>query len=296
MDFDDLQLEQIQFFESVLFASFGFELKIESYRFLGGGNINNAVRLDTHQGTFFLKWNEQQPEDFFECEGRGLELLREACMLRVPELLGQGRQWQKSYLLLEYLPPSEPGTLFWERLGQSLADLHALEAHRFGLDHDNYIGSLAQPNGWYEDGITFLIEKRFRPQAGLAYYNGLLPAPMLDKLEKLCKKLPQLIPRQLPSLLHGDLWSANVMTTGKDEPVLIDPAVYYGYREAELAFTKLFGGFEEVFYEAYQEAYPLLPGFEERIGLYNLYPLLVHLNLFGSGYLSGVERVLRHYA
>ena len=133
------------------------------------------------------------------------------------------------------------------------------------------------------------------PQAGLALYKGLLSKSMYDALLRMRTRLPNLIPHERPALLHGDLWSGNVLATEHNQPALIDPAVYYGFREAELAFTRLFAGFDDRFYQAYNEAFPLIDGFEERVALYNLYPLLVHVNLFGAGYVSGVERILKQF-
>ena len=145
------------------------------------------------------------------------------------------------------------------------------------------------------NGYDFFFDHRLLPQAGQALYEGLLPKKAYDALFRLRDRLPELLPYEPPALLHGDLWSGNVLPTQQNLPALIDPAVYYGFREAELAFTKLFAGFDTRFYDAYNEACPLNSGFEERVAIYNLYPLLVHVNLFGSGYVSGVERVLKRF-
>jgi protein-ribulosamine 3-kinase len=295
MNFNDIHLEQIQFFESILFENLGITPTVHSYQMLSGGNINNAVKLETSEGFFFVKWNENEPGDFFECEIRGLELIREAEEIRVPEVVGTGRKHGKSYLILEYVSSAYPNEKYWRHLGTRLAYLHLHFGEYFGLDHPNYIGSLAQHNDPHADWMTFFIEKRLRPQAGLAFYNEQLPADYLKKFEKLYARLPALLPKTKPSLLHGDLWSGNLLTGDRDEPVLIDPAVYYGSHEAELAFTQLFGGFEVDFYAAYEEVFPMEKGFLSRAEIYNLYPLLVHLNLFGSGYLAGIDKVLRKY-
>jgi fructosamine-3-kinase len=146
---------------------------------------------------------------------------------------------------------------------------------------------LLQSNEYTANWIDFFIEKRLKAQAGLAFYNGEIPRSLYDKFNDLYNKLPELLPSEKPALLHGDLWSGNVIVGSNGHVSLIDPAVYYGNREAEIAFTKLFGGFSSAFYDAYNEAFPLEKGFEERIDIYNLYPLLVHVNLFGSGYING---------
>ncbi|QHT72123.1 fructosamine kinase family protein [Rhodocytophaga rosea] len=290
-----MHLEQIQFFETILFESVGQEVHVSGYQFMGGGNINNAVSLDTDQGYFFVKWNESGQTDAFSCEASGLELLRRANEIPIPEVIGFGQNYQKAYLILEYIHSSRPQYNYWERFGHSLARLHTHTNHSFGLSHNNYIGSLQQINTPAEKWVEFFVEKRLKIQAGLALYNGELPKALFNKFEDLYKELPHMLPAAVPSLLHGDLWSGNVMVGPTGEVMLIDPAVYYGNREAELAFTKLFGGFPDNFYGAYNEISPLEPDFDERAAIYNLYPLLVHVNLFGSGYLSGIEKVLKRF-
>lgn len=295
MDFNRLHSDQIQFLEGVLFEGLGKEIPVSSYQFLSGGNINLAVRVDTSEGFFFVKWNEDAPEDLFSCEAKGLALLRGTHTVAVPEVIAYGQRAQRAYVLMEYIQSPRPQASYWENLGSKLAGLHRHTQSGFGLDHDNYLGSLRQSNEAHANWVDFFIEKRLRVQAGLAWYNGQLPVFLYNQFDKLYKKLPGMLPEEKPALLHGDLWSGNVMVGNNGLACLIDPAVYYGNREADLAFTKLFGGFAPTFYNAYQEAFPLLPGFEQRAEIYNLYPLLVHVNLFGSGYLSGVERVLKKF-
>ncbi len=157
---------------------------------------------------------------------------------------------------------------------------------------NNFIGSLQQNNEFHENWIEFFVEKRLRPQFGLAYYNKLIDVSYLRHLDKLPQALERIFPKEKPSLLHGDLWSGNAMRDKSGNPCLVDPAVYYGHREMELAFTKLFGGFDSSFYHAYEEAFPLEIGFKDRKDIYNLYPLMVHVNLFGTSYLSGIDKVL----
>jgi fructosamine-3-kinase len=296
MNFNNIHSEQVQFFESLLFECLGAEISVESYRFLSGGNINTAVRLETEEGYFFLKWNEQQTEDLFSCEAKGLNLLSQTNVVKVPEVLGFGKKGDKSYILLEFLSLTEPTDQYWQNLGRSLASLHTYTTSQFGLSYTNYIGSLLQQNSFTDNWTDFFIQNRIRPQAGLAFYNNEISKDFLHRIERFCNKLPDLLPVTTPSLLHGDLWSGNVLTGDFQEPIFIDPSVYYGCREAEIAFTKLFGGFDDIFYESYNECFPLDAGFEERIGIYNMYPLLVHVNLFGAGgYIAGVEKVLRRF-
>jgi protein-ribulosamine 3-kinase len=295
MNFNDLHEEQIHFFESILFESLGSDTVAAEYQVISGGNTSNAVRLETNEGFFFVKWNESQPEDYFVTEAKGLQLLHEISGIKTPEVFGFGQKYNKSYLILEFITTLPPEEKFWENLGIATAHLHQHTAKQFGLSRDNYIGSLRQNNAFEANWTDFFVQKRLLPQAGLAYYNGEISLPTLHRIEKLAAQLPSLLPPTKPALLHGDFWAGNVLTGTNQQAVFIDPAVYYGCHEAEIAFTKLFGGFESIFYETYQAINPLEQGFEDRVGIYNLYPLLIHVNLFGSGYLSGVEKVLKRF-
>ncbi len=292
--------EQFSFFESILFSALGQTVQVIEMQFVSGGNINMSAQVFSSEGVFFVKWNqlEQSPleqPDIFEVEARGLDLLRKTDALQIPQVIGHGHQADKSYLVLEYIDPGTPSKDYWETLGHSLAILHSHTQPMFGLNFSNYIGSLPQSNTLTANGYDFFFEHRLLPQAGLALYKGLLSKPTYDALLRLRTRLPDLLPNERPALLHGDLWSGNVLINENGQPALIDPSVYYGFREAELAFTKLFAGFDDRFYDAYHETFPIQDGFGERVAIYNLYPLLVHVNLFGSGYVSGVERVLKQF-
>ncbi len=287
--------EQIQFFEQILFEILGHDLSIQSFDFVSGGCINNAVRLQTQEGNFFVKWNIQSLEGMFEAEAAGLALIASTNEIATPKVLGQGKKGENAYLMLDFITSSLPKQNFWKNFGASLARLHQHHQGYFGLEFNNYIGSLPQYNQIHQEGLAFFVEKRLKIQAGLALYNEQISKELYQKFDLLYKKLPDILPNEAPALLHGDLWSGNYMIDTDGQPLLIDPAVYYGYREAEIAFTKLFGGFEEDFYLAYNEEFPLEKGFEKRTDIYNLYPLLVHVNLFGAGYLSGVKRTLEKY-
>ncbi|MBC3785485.1 fructosamine kinase family protein [Spirosoma utsteinense] len=292
--------EQFSFFESILFLALGQTVEVIGTQFLSGGDISTAAQVFTSEGVFFIKWNHARPNesdaiDMFEAEARGLDLLRQTDALYIPQVVGFGQQLDKSYLILDYIDPGQPDHRYWETLGQSLAILHSHTQATFGLSFSNYIGSLQQTNTPTTSGIDFFFEHRLLPQAGMALYKGLLTKTTYEALFRLRNRLPDILPHERPALLHGDLWSGNVMVTEQGQPALIDPAVYYGFREADLAHTRLFGGFDQRFYDAYDEAFPLHDGFDERVAIYNLYPLLVHVNLFGSGYVSGVERVLKRF-
>lgn len=284
-----------QFFESVLFQTFGKQLPVKSYQFVTGGCINNSVRIETTEGYYFLKWNENEDNDMFEKEAQGLELLRAANAIKIPEVLATHSLSGKNYIILEYIEKAPPKSIFWEDFGRSLALLHRNQSEKYGLDHSNYIGRLPQKNSWFDNWLDFFIENRLEVQLGLAIYNGYVSKEFARKFRILYAQLPGILSTEPASLLHGDLWSGNFLVGSDGKAAIMDPAVYYGNREIEIAFTKLFGGFDIQFYQSYFEAYPVEPGFDERAEIYNLYPLLVHVNLFGTSYLSGVERVLRKY-
>ncbi|GAB4052279.1 fructosamine kinase family protein [Spirosoma litoris] len=292
--------EQFSFFENILFSALGQSVDVIEAQFLSGGDINTAAQVFSSAGIFFIKWNHVDNSavgspSMFESEAWGLDLLRPTGAFQIPQVIGHGHYQGKCYLILEYIDFGKPAKTYWETLGQKLTILHSHTQPQFGLHFDNYIGSLHQNNKLTDNGFDFFFDHRLLPQAGLAFYKGLLSKQAYDALFRLRERLPDLIPDERPALLHGDLWSGNVLINEEGAPALIDPAVYYGFREAELAFTKLFAGFDERFYDAYDEAFPLQSGFNERVSIYNLYPLLVHLNLFGSGYVSAVERILKQF-
>jgi protein-ribulosamine 3-kinase len=255
------------------------ELGIESAARVRGGCIHDCYRVTARGTRCFLKVNDSGHADAFAAEADGLGALR-AAGVRAPEPLATGVAGH-AYLLLEYLDLG--GRRDFAALGRMLAEAHRKPGPRFGWQRDNYIGSTPQINSWSEDWSEFWIERRLRPQFERAKRNGFtLSVPSLKLLDG---HKPQ------PSLLHGDLWSGNAGFTANG-PVVFDPAVYYGDREADLAMTELFGGFPREFYRAYEEAFPLDAGYAGRKPLYNLYHLLNHLNLFGRGYLAQVEETL----
>ena len=265
---------------------------------MGGGCINNGARVETRAGRFFLKWNADAGHRFFRVEAEGLGALAATNTVLTPAVVARsGGDDGVPWLLLEWIDPGPARDGSWRRLGRELAALHrggANDAGRWGWHADNVIGSLPQPNGWTDDWGDFWARRRIHPLARELLTRGAISARQLGLIERAADRAVRLLgPASLtngPSLLHGDLWSGNVLFAGGGRPVLIDPAVYIGHREVDLAMCRLFGGFPPPFYAAYAEAWPLSPGHEQRLPLYQLYPLLVHARLFGGGY---VESALR---
>lgn len=264
--------------------------------FIGGGSINQACRLRSSEGDFFVKWNNTKAyPGMFEKEAWGLQLLASSKAIRLPETIDNGEAGEFSFLLLEYIDSGKEIKDFWEDFAMRLALMHRSSAEQFGLDHNNYIGSLEQFNAFRPDWVTFFIEQRLEIQLKLALDKGKIEKTLLSKFEKLFKELPSIFPIEKPALIHGDLWSGNFMCAENGQVCIIDPAVYYGHREMDIAMSKLFGGFHFNFYAAYNRAWPLEAGWQGRVDICNLYPLMVHVNLFGASYLESVKRTLRAF-
>lgn len=284
--------------EEAIRRRYGSGVTVQSRRGVGGGSINRTGTLELSNGeTLFLKENSRSHTDLFKAEAAGLEALRRADGPRVPEPIALFEDRRNQYLLMEAISPGRKGGDFFARFGTELARLHKTNtAEACGFSMDNHIGSTPQKNPWTESWIEFYGEQRLRFQVELAAKGGLADGEMVRGVEAIIAKLDTLLPEpEHPALLHGDLWGGNYMVDEAGEPVLIDPAVYYGHREADLAMTELFGGFGGGFYRAYEETYPLQPGYRERVDLYNLYHLLNHLNLFGGGYAAGCRSIIRRY-
>jgi protein-ribulosamine 3-kinase len=267
-------------------------------RAVSGGDINDANQLELADGArLFLKTNASAPARMFASEARGLALLGAAGCLRVPRVLAaSGEGDALGFLLLEWIEPARTRKGFDEELGRALAALHRAGLPSFGLDHDNFIGRLPQQNRAHASWPEFYQQERLGAQLELAIKNGRASAAMRRGCEQLFARLPELCgPSEPPARLHGDLWGGNLLVDEQGAPCLIDPAVYGGHREIDLAMMRLFGGFAPRVFAAYDEAYPLAPGHAERVALYQLYPLFVHVNLFGGGYAASVERALAAY-
>ena len=282
--------------ENIFKSTFDTGIKVVDFQGLSGGCIHQAFKVSTSIGPFFLKYNRAEDLDMFKTEFRGLQYLSQAGSLKVPEPINCGVMEGSSYLILEYIDASLKQNNFWEVFGRGLANMHRHNTRAlYGLDHDNYIGRLHQFNEPKKSWIDFFVEMRLEKQITMALSNTLIDHAFASRIRQLYHKLPALIPDEPASLLHGDLWGGNFLTGNLGEPVLIDPAIYFGSREAEMAFTHMFGGFDQSFYHFYNEEYPIEKGFDSRIDIYNIYPSLVHVNLFGPSYLGGIDRVLRKF-
>ena len=273
-----------------------FSISVDSVRSVSGGSINRAYKISVDKAEYFLKINVSAPQDFFIREAEGLKELKKAgTALIIPDVLAAEEPAEDSpgFLLMEFIPSSQSGNSF--SFGAELAKLHQIKRSHFGFYTDNYIGSLPQKNSDHSNWVSFFSECRIEPQLKLATDSGKLQPGILSNWERLMSALPDMIPDCSPSLLHGDLWGGNYLFNENGSAVLIDPAVYYGHPEMDLAFTKMFGGFSDDFYRGYESIEPLDPGFEERIPIHNMYPLLVHVNLFGGHYTSQLISLLKRF-
>lgn len=282
------------FFEEVV-QDYAKTATVLSASIVSGGCINNTYKLETSEGPLFLKWNSDSSRPMFECEKKGLDLLAKHSSTSTPNVLSCGQISNKSYLLLEWIEKGAQSSDFWKDFALNLASQHKVASPQFGLDHDNFIGSLEQPNKQHSTWHEFFINQRLKPQLKLAESKNLIDKTHLSRFETLFSKLESLIPKEASALLHGDLWSGNFMCGADGKAVIFDPSVHFGHRETELSFTKLFGGFSPEFYTEYESNFPLKSGFEERVDIHNLYPLLVHVNLFGPSYLSGINQTLKRF-
>jgi len=272
-------------------------IKIRSASPLSGGCISNAFRIIDETGkNYFLKINSSV-KDLFIKEANGLKELRRACAIRIPEVA----VYDTDFLMTEFIEQGHQKVNFFEDFGRRFSELHKFREKKFGFYENNYIGSNPQTNipdkKEENDWIQFYFNKRILYQYRLAEKNGYATKELQNGISQLEKKIELILGNSTepPSLLHGDLWSGNYMIDEKGEACLIDPAVYYGHREADLAMTKLFGGFSHEFYSSYRENFPLKEGYEYRENIYKLYHVLNHLNLFGRGYYSQAVSLIKFY-
>ncbi|HEX4886483.1 MAG TPA: fructosamine kinase family protein [Luteibaculaceae bacterium] len=263
--------------------------KIKTIRPIPGGSINLGFHVKTTIGQYFLKMNDQVPDDYFDVEFNSLQIIDKYA--RTPRVMAHGKIDKVSFLVLEWIAPVSTHPSAIDDLAFSLAQLHRQTKNQFGFDFNNYIGSLYQRNDWADSWTDFYTQHRILPLVKLGLDNKLLTKDNVQSFEALCARFSQWMPAEKPALLHGDLWHGNYLLSGS-KSYMIDPAIYYGHREMDIAMTHLFGSFPDRFYDVYNSSNPLQPGWQERIPLYQLYPLLVHLHLFGSSYYPQLNDVL----
>lgn len=260
---------------------------------LAGGCINNVLLVDIDgERTVVKKNNKHTFPEMLSKEKKQLEYLRAKSPVSYAEPLFHLEDDVHQYLGLVYEEEGENTSTAQSEFGHLLAEQHKISADSFGWAEDNYIGSLPQSNTKKDNWSDFYAENRLLYQTKLAVDQGIVPADFSKRMDAFCKELPSLFPTETPALLHGDLWGGNyfILTSGK--PFLYDPACYYGHREMELGMTLMFGGFDREFYRGYEENYPLEKGWKERVQFTQLYPNLVHLNLFGTSYLGAIMKII----
>lgn len=268
------------------------------FKGIGGGSINDTYQVKINNTPkFFLKLNSNTKfPGLFEKEKNGLEFLSRQDCIRVPSIVSCDITDDHQILLLEWIEHGPRNERFWKKFGEQMAQLHKISNKNFGFAEDNYMGSLPQVNTWTDSWVDFFITRRLQPQIELAHKKNLLEKRHCDSFETVNKKLSSIFDNEKPSLLHGDLWSGNFMCNDQALPVLIDPAVYFGHRNIDLAMTTLFEGFDKDFYDAYHYHFPFPSNYHEQWEVCNLYPLLIHLNLFGRSYLHQIERTLQIFS
>jgi fructosamine-3-kinase len=260
---------------------------------VGGGDINSAFQIKTQQINWFMKLNQASLAPMFTAEAAGLAEIESLQQVRVPKVILSGTHENQAYLLLEFIELGPLRSISAGKFGEQLARLHQMPQTYFGWSIDNTIGSTPQYNQQYTDWPTFWQQQRLGKQLEFAEKHG-FKGELQQKGQTLLSQIPAFFTtyKPHPSLLHGDLWGGNVACDSFSNPVMFDPACYYGDRETDIAMTELFGGFSQEFYDAYQSTYPLDSGYKTRKSLYNLYHILNHLNLFGSGYLSQAHHLM----
>jgi len=273
------------------FPHAGHDFSIEH---IGGGSINNTLKVKLQDKYCFCKVNSAKHFPLlFEKEQNGLEALRKLSLIKVPEVYDCFIENDLQVLVLEWFNPGPRTPQFWKRFGEQLAGLHSVHSDQFGWTENNYMGSVDQLNDWHSSWPEFFWNQRLQPLIDKCLKANLLSSKNIQQFERLYKYLPEIFPPVQPSFVHGDLWSGNFLCTTNEEPVLIDPAVYFGHPSVDIGMTTLFGGFDPIFYEAYNYMLPFPSNYQQQWEICNLYPLLIHLYLFGSSYLSSIESILK---
>lgn len=302
-----MDIKKVQHFTSLddaIQSLFGSSVKVESRHHVSGGDINEAYGLLLSDGShIFMKSNRGKNEAFFAAEASGLSAIAQTNTIGTPHIFCTGKEGSGegyAFLLMEFVEEGRRIPDYWTVFAKQLAAMHQADTSgmgvngKYGFIQDNFIGERNQVNRAEQSWISFFRDCRLRPQfrSAASYFDS----AWQKKVEKLLERLEELLVEpEHPALIHGDLWSGNFITGSDGKAWLIDPAVYVGHAEADLAMTELFGGFSPTFYQEYRKAFPMQPGYENRRDIYNLYHLLNHLNMFGSAYLSSVKRIVEKY-
>ena len=270
--------------------------EIKTIQSVSGGDISSAYKISTSTNSFFLKVNQTiQAQKMFETEAKALSIILDTQTIKTPKVYAVDSFDGINFILMEFIESQSPTKNDFILFGKQLAELHLVTSQSFGLKFDNFIGNLNQTNREHQNWSDFYIKERLIPQFRLAKQRGLLNISEIPSFEILKKTCDPYFKAIKPSLLHGDLWSGNFIISKGGIPYLIDPASYFGHSEVDIAMSKLFGGFGHAFYESYHRIIPKDPTTKQRIDLYQLYYLLVHLNLFGRSYYGSVNRILNAY-
>mgnify|MGYP001819500384 CR=1 FL=1 len=285
------KLSLLSSIQNGLNASLGENVDLKWVRDLSGGDINQATLVESGDTKWFVKYHTNAPAGMFEAEALALAEISATKCIRAPAAIAWGEDKTTAWLVLEYLELTSSGPA--SQLGEQLAAMHEVTSDRFGWTQDNYIGSTPQLNRCSDNWIEFWRDCRLGPQLSMAEAAG-FGGRLIERGERLLAGLNQVMQNHNPaaSFLHGDLWGGNKAFTPAGQPVIFDPASYYGDRETDIAMTELFGGFGSEFYSAYEAHSPLPEGYPLRRDLYNLYHVLNHLNLFGATYLSRSENII----
>jgi fructosamine-3-kinase len=263
---------------------------------IAGGSINQVYCLKGNHSKYLVKVNSKNAfPGMFKAEKNGLETIAKTGSIGIPEVILLGDHETESFLVLQWIETKRASARGAAVLGEQLAQMHQSTTENFGGLADNYMGSLPQSNKSHSTWTEFFIEERLKPMIQLSINKKLINNDITNQFNKLYERMSGLFEEEKPSLIHGDLWGGNYLIGLNDKPYLIDPAISYGHREFDIAMTTLFGGFSNEFYEAYNYHFPLARGWQQRLDLWNLYPLLVHLNLFGLSYLGQVKDCLRQF-
>ncbi|MBB5173649.1 fructosamine kinase family protein [Texcoconibacillus texcoconensis] len=271
--------------------------ELQSIKNISGGDINDAYFVKSEKQEYFIKLNQGVSEDFFQIEQEGLERLSQVDNVNTPKPYGIWVDETTSIqsFVMEWIQ-GELLSNTVDQLANSVASLHSEKSSQYGYPTDTFIGEIRQENGLWDDWVEYLNQCRYQRQLDIAIEKGKMPKNRQQKLEALIENMDNYIPRKPDAvLLHGDLWSGNWLNGSDGQVYLIDPSVFYGDREFELAFTELFGGFPQRFYDVYRDYHPLSKGYEDKKGIYQLFYLLVHLNVFGEMYGKQVDRLLDRY-